>query len=423
MTRGDIYARHGGFNHRQSLVSMARSSGLFDTLEQQQQFTVDSNGLARRIAGLAIYNQVNTNTPILGALPEIDRTQDENINVDSDSPAATFRSVFNPPSTSGVAGGGSLPSRSSWDYRVVEARIKIISLAIDTDFIHDIESRLGHDTVGMEELIEVGEMFGERSLERDNIARGVDSQSTNTSTYANDDLMVMLDRVVSSAGEESSGGDFVDGTNYDTGQMDVYDITRSNTAASESNAQNWADAQVDHGSTTLRQLTADRINTLVDDQVNNSTAEYENLFMVTGRDTARVMSDFKESQWRADALTAPGREDVNEAQTRYGQNFTTRISHWEDIPLIVAPSVPGRSLSRLFSLDATPGRVPGGGNEALPKIGIENYRTPDVWMAGPDQDVHPLATGNIESEAAWAWYPEVICREFGAQAKLTEIEE
>lgn len=422
MTRADIFSRHGEYNYRSNLVSMASNAGLFETLEQQQQFTVNSTDLARRIAGLAIYNQVNINTPILGALPEIDRTGDENINVDSDSPAATFRAVFNPPSTSGVAGGGSVPSRVSWDYRVVEARIKIVSMAIDTDFIHEIENRLGHDTVGMEQLIETGEQYVQRSLERDNIARGVDSQSSNTPTYTNDDFMVMLDRVVASADEESSGGDFVDGTNYDGGQLDVYDIDRSDTGASGENAQNWADAQVDHGSGSLRQLTSDLLNDTIDSQVTNSTAEYENLVIITGRDTARVLSDLRESQFRADALQQPGREEVNDAETRFGLNFTSRISHWDGIPLVVAPSVPGQSLSRIFILDPTPGATPEG-DQALPKIGVENYRAPDVWMAGPDQDVHPLATGNIRSEAAWAWYPELICRDFGAQGKISEIKE
>ena len=423
MTRRDIYARHGGFNYRQNLVQMAKSSGLFETLEQQQQFTVNTTGLAQRIAGLAIYNQVNTKTPILGALPEIDRTQDETINVDSDSPAATFRATFNAPSTSGVAGGGSVPSRTSWDFRTVEARVKIVSMAIDSDFIHDIESRLGHDTVGFEQLMELGEMYAQRSLERDNVARGVDADSGNTPTYADDDLMVMLDRVISSAGEEASGGDFVDGSQYSAGQLNVYDIDRSDTGGGGSNESNWADSQVDHGSTTLRQLTSDLLNDTIDSLITGSTAAYENLILITGRDTARVLSDLRESQFRADALQAPGREDVNDAETRYGLNFSSRISHWDGIPLVVAPSVPGQSLSRIFILDPTPGDVPGEGNERLPKIGIENYRAPDVWLAGPDEDVNPLATGNIRSEAAWAWYPELVCRDFQSQGKITEIEE
>jgi hypothetical protein len=416
----DIYQRQGAFNHLNTLKSMADSGGLFDSLEAQQSFGTDSLGMANRIAGLAIYNQVNLNTPILGALPSIDRTGDETINVMSDSPAATFRAAFNPPSTSGVAGGGSLPSTSEWDFRTVEARPKIVTMGIDTDFIVDIENRLGHDTVGLEELLELGEQYVQRSLERDNVARGVDAGTTDQ--YADDDLMVMLDRVVSSAGEESSGGDAFDGTNYSDGDMDVYDVDRSATGADGSNESNWFDATVNHGSGTLRQLTSDLINDTIDTQVQDSSAEYENLVLITGRDTARVMSDLRESQFRADALAQPGREDVNDADTRFGVNFSSRISHWDGIPLVVAPSVPGQSLSRIFSIDPTPGQVSGDG-EALPKIGVENYRTPDAWRAGPDQPVNPIATGNVSQEAYWAYYPEIVCREPGAMMKISEIEE
>lgn len=408
----------GPWNHLNQMQSMA-GAAVFETLEQQQQFTTDTTDLARRIAGLAIYNQVNLNTPILGALPDIDRTGDESININSDSPAATFRAVFNPPSATGVAGGGAVPSRTSWDHRVAEARIKLVSMSIDNDFILEIENRLGHDAVGMETLLEQGEQFGQRSLERDFAAAGIESGDDD---YDTQDGLVQLDRVVSSASEESTGGDFVDGTVYTGGDMDVYDIDRSDTGASGSNAQNWADATVDSGDGTLRQLTADLINSQIDTQVNGSTAEYENLIIITGRDTARVMSDLRESQFRGDAMATPGREDVNDSQTRFGVEFNSRISHWDGIPVVVAPSVPGRSLSRIFILDPTPGITPDG-TDARPKIGIETYRTPDVWLAGPDQPANPLATGNIRPEAAWAWYPEIICRDFAAQGKITEIEE
>jgi hypothetical protein len=90
--------------------------------------------------------------------------------------------------------------------------------------------------------------------------------------------------------------------------------------------------------------------------------------------------------------------------------------------VLVAPSVPGQALSRIFVLDPTEGQVPGT-QETLPKIGLEHYRDPDAWTAGPDQDVNPLATGNISQEAAFAMYPEIVARDVSAQGKIIEIEE
>lgn len=413
----DVLARQGPYNHRNVIQQMASDAGIFDTLEQQAFSNTDA-GLANRIAGLAIYNNVNLATPIRGAMPSIDRSGDENINVDSDSPAATFRAAFNPPSVSGVAGGGSVPAAVDWDFRTVEARIKIVSMAIEGDFIHDIENALGHDTVGWSDLMELGQQYVDRSLERDTVARGVVSGGDD---YATDNLTVQLDRVISSEDEESNATD-VNGDAYAAGDMDVYDIDRTDTGAGGDNEANWADATVNNGGGTLRQLTADLVNDHIDTQVQDSTAEYENLIMITGRDTARVLSDLKESQFRYDGNAAPTRDGVNDAETRFGIDVSSRISHWDGIPIVVAPTVPGQDLSRIFTLDPTPGQTPGG-TEALPKIGLETYRAPDVWEAGPDKAVNPLATGNIAQEAAWGIYEEIVCRDFSSQGKISEISE
>lgn len=417
MTRADILQRHGSHNF---LNNTKRWGGdLFDTLAQQESFTTDTRGIANRVAGMALYNAVNMNAPMIGALPDIDRTGDEAIDLSQDSPAATFRGIFDPPSTTGVAGGGNVPDPQRWETRKVEARPKIISMAIEGGFIHDIESRLGHDTLDFDTLVDLAEQFVNRSLERDNVARAV---SSGGDSYANDDFVAQLDRVVASEDEETNATD-ASGTAYTAGDLSVYDIDRSDTGAQGAdNYLNWFDATVDHNSGALRQLTRDLINQHIDNQIQDSSAEYENLIIVTGRDTARVMSDLKDAQFHVDALQSPGREDVGDTESRYGLNVNTRISHWDTIPVVVAPSVPGQALSRIFVLDTTEGQVPGE-PEPLPKIGLEHYRDPDAWRAGPDQPVNPLATGQISQEAAFAMYPEVVARDVSAQGKIIEIEE
>ena len=417
MPRADIVQRHGTHNF---LANTKEWGGdVFETLAQQESFTADTRGVSRRIAGLALYNAVNMATPIIGALPDIDRTGDEDIDVMSSSSAATFRGIFNPPSADGVAGGGALPDPSRWDTRAVEARVKIISMAIEGDFIHDIESRLGHDSLDFDRLIEVAEGFVDRSLERDNVARAVQSGGN---SYADDDFVVQLDRVVASEDEEDNATD-ASGNAYTAGDLSVYDVDRNDTGTRDAdNYLNWFDATVDHNSGALRQLTRDLLNQHIDNQVQDSSAEHENLIIVTGRDTARVMSDLRDSQFRADALQTPGTESVGDAESRFGHNFNARISHWDGIPVVVAPSVPGQALSRIFVLDPTEARVEGS-DETLPKIGLEMYRSPDAWTAGPDQQTNPLATGKIAQEAAFAMYPEVAARDVKAQGKIIEIEE
>jgi hypothetical protein len=398
-------------------------SELFDNLEQQASFGTDTTGLVNDIAGLVLYNQVNMKNRLLGALPEVDRTGEESISP-GDTPAKSFRSIFNPPSITGVSGSGAVPSGVTADIRKVNADCRISSMAVESDLIVDIESRLGHDTVGLEELLDIMRDYMTRSVERDALARTVNATGGtggDTPQYGNDDLLLTIDRAIASEDEETNGVD-ANGDAFSDGDLDVYDIDRSDTGADGSNEANWADAYVDHNGGTLRQLTSDRINTFIDNYVQNGSAERENVFLATGYNTARVMSDLRESQFRADALQAPGREDVNDAESRLGANFNAQISHWDSMPVVVAETVPSDSLERIYAIDPTPAQT-GGDGDPKPKISIENYRTPDVWRAGADAPVNPLATGEFKNEALFAMYHELVVRDFSAMGKLRDVEE
>ena len=360
---------------------------------------------------------------IIGAIPEVDRTGEENINP-GETPAKTYRAIFNPPSVSGVSGGGSVPTAVTADIRKVSADVRISSMAIESDVIVDIESRLGHDTVRLEELVDIMRDYMVRSVERDALARTVNATggtAGDTPQYGSDDLLLTIDRAVASEDEETNGQD-ANGDAFSNGDLDVYDIDRSATGAGGDNEANWADAYVDHNNGTLRQLNADRINTWIDNYVQNGSAERGNFFLVTGYDSARVMSDLRDSQFRADALREATREDVNDAESRLGANFNAQISHWDGHPIIVAETVPSDSLGRIYAMDPSLAQV-GNDGEARPKISIENYRTPDVWRAGVDAPVNPLATGDFKNEALFAMYHELVVRDFSAMGKLRDIEE
>lgn len=403
-------------------VAQGMWSDLFDNLEQQATFGTDTAGIVNDIAGLVLYNQVNMNNRILGAIPEVDRTGEENINP-GDTPAKSFRSIFNPPSVSGVSGGGSIPNAVTADIRKVFADVRISSMAVESDLIVDIESRLGHDTVGLEDLLDIMRDYMTRSVERDALARTVNATGNtggDTPQYSNDDLLLTIDRAISSEDEETNGVD-ANGDAFTDGDLDVYNINRSDTGAGGDNEANWADAYVDHNSGTLRQLTSDRVNTFVDNYVQNGSAERENVILITGYNSARVMSDLRESQFRADALQAPSREEVNDAESRLGANFNAQISHWDGMPVIVAETVPSDSLERIYAIDPTPAQT--GEDQARPKIAVENYRAPDVWRAGADAPVNPLATGEFKNEALFAMYHELVVRDFSAMGKLRDVEE
>jgi len=399
-------------------------SDLFDNLEQQATLGTDTTGLVNDIAGLVLYNQVNMKNRMLGAIPEVDRTGEENISP-GDTPAKTFRAIFNPPSVSGVSGGGSVPTGVEPDVRKVSANVRISSMAVESDVIVDIESRLGHDSIGLEDLIDIMRDYMTRSVERDALARTVNATggtAGDTPQYSSDDLLLALDRAIASADEENNGQD-ANNDAFSDGDLDVYDIDRSATGADGDNEANWADAQVDHNNGTLRQLTRDRVNNWLDNLIQNGSAERGDVILITGYNTARVLSDLRDSQFRADALENPSRENVEDTESRLGHQFNAEISHWGSNPIIVPETVPSDNsgLERIYAIDPTLANV--GDGEARPKISIENYRTPDVWRAGVDAPVNPLATGQFKNEALFAMYHELVIRDFSSCGKLRDIEE
>lgn len=422
-----MIAPHAQYLYHQSFTPGGAARGMwddmFDALEQQATYGTGTTGLANDIAGLVLYNQVNMKNRILGALPEIDRTNEETISP-GDTPAKTFRAIFNPPSISGVSGGDSIPTAVTADVRRVAADVRISALGVESDLIVDIESRLGHDTVGLEDLIDIHQDYMTRSVERDALARSVNASggaAGDTPAYGSDTLLLPIDRAIASEDEETNGQDS-NGDAYSDGDLDVYDIDRSATGGGGSNEANWADAYVDHNDGTDRQLTRDLINTWLTNYFKNGSATRENALLITGFDTARIMSELRDSQFRADALREASREDVGDTESRMGVNFNAQISHWDGIPLLAAETVPSDSLSRIYAIDPTLAQVPGE-DTPKPKIGIENYRTPDVWRAGADQPVNPLATGEFKNEALFAMYHELVVRDFGAQGKLKDLQE
>lgn len=417
---GDVAYGHAmgrvasGFNWADAMDGMFGKGGLME----KASFTSGDASRNQTVFGQVLWQQANTATPLYGLLPKIPADNAPN-NINNPRPVS-YRAVFNPPSMSSPAEGGDWGTPVTFDTREVEAQPKHSTIRFENTLLQELFAEI-QDGVPFESLTQIGEEYFRREYETSGIARAV---GANNGGYSADDALVELDRVIASADEEANADDTT-GTAYVDGDLDIYDIDRSDTAADGSNEANWADAVVDHNSGADRQLTRDVMNGTIETLEDNGTRR-ENLVVFTGRDSARVLSELRDAQFRGDAGAAASRtmgdRGQDEGETRWGVEFNTQLSHWDGLPVVVGPNVPSDSLSRVFILDLTTQSDPTTGEEA-PKLGIETYIPMFTETAGLGEPTNTLALGSLNNQVGLGITHEVKCFRFNHQAKVRDLSE
>jgi len=394
---------YGGFDYKSAMAKFFADGGT--NVEQKAAFSSGDTGRSNDVFGAVLWNQVNTSAPAYGLLPKIDATGQGPGSIDDPRPQ-TFRVAYSPPSMSTPAEGGSYGSSVTFSSQQVKATPHHSQLKFEATIIQQIESRL-QDDVPLDQIESLMDEYWREEYEVSGIMRDLDGIG---STYSNDDAIVSLDRVVSSGDEESNV------SAISAGEADVYDkIDRS--------ADSWGDAVVEHNSGTDRQLTADLVNSTVESLVNNG-ASYEDLVIVTGSDTGRVLSELRESQVRYDGNSALDTETVNGQETRGGAASNKRFRDWDGIPIVEDHNCVSDTLSRIYMLDIGTMQNPDdSGPGSIPKIGVETYFGPIVERAGPGRETNTLATDNLADEVGFLHTHEVVCRRPSHQAKVRDLKE
>lgn len=406
-----------GFNWADQMDGLFGKSGLYE----KATFESGDQGRANNVFGEVLWQQANVQTPVFGLLPKVPAdTAPSNIN---DPRPITYRSAFQPPPMDSLPEGGSWGSPKVFETRQVEIQPKHSTIRFENTLLQDLYADI-QDNVPFDKLTTIGEEYFQRSFEREGLTRAVESSNASGSQYNADNALVQLDRVIASADEEANATD-VNGNAYADGDLDYGDIDRSDTGGGGSNEANWADAVVDHNDGTPRQLTRDVVNDTIDTLEDNGTRR-ENLIMLTGRNTARVLSDLRDSQFRGDFHQNADRQMTDrgqdEGQTRWGVPTNTQISHWDGIPVVPAPDIPSDSLDRIFLLDLTEMTDPDTG-DTMPKLGIETYIPMFTEVAGLGEQTNTLALGELKNQVGMGTTHEVKCIRFNHQAKIRDIEE
>jgi len=406
----------GGFDWASQMDKMYDTDGGL----YEKAFTSTDVGRTGRVFGQVLWQQANTKTPWYGMFPKM--TGEAPSDIASPRPM-NYRAVFNPPEMTSPAEGGQWGDPVEFSSREVEIQPHHSTMRFEGTVLQDLFAQI-QDNVPFENLTEIGEEYFQRELETGGIARPVMSSTDSGTQYQDTDVLTMIDRVVASADEEANATD-PNGTELADGDLDVYNIDRSDTGASGDNEGNWADSEVNHNGGTLRQLTLSIVDETIEalEQAGTGT---DNLVMFTGTDTARVISELNGDKFRADALAEAMQQTVqrgtDEATTQTGHGWDDRLNSYRDIPIVPGPNAPSDGLSRIYLLDMTEMQDPVTG-ENIPKFGIEQYIPMTVETAGLGQQTNTLALGELVQQHGVLMTQEPRCNRFNHQGKIRDLEE
>ena len=372
-----------------------------DDVEQKAQYDSSVSGAVNAIFGATLYKQYNDENNFVAALPVIDRSAERNL---QNPTAKAFRAAHSPVPLQTHPEGDTIPDGETFSVEQVELDIKRSETVLEVSDVQQI-LRAIEDAVGLEEFLDIQEDMLDLAVDRDALAApALESDSA----YSDVDEPTPLDRAIASSDEEATATD-ANGTAYTDGALDYGSIDRS--------ADTWADSYVDHNSGTLRQLTKDLMDDFIDAYIDHGSAREEDVVILTGRKTARVLSEIQKGDNTVRiTYDDEGRDQVNDAETVPGVAGTSRIRTYDGIPIVANQNAPADSLERIYAIDTST-------INGVPKIGIEQYAEPYTETAGRGQQQGYISQGEYREKALFLLNHELIVRDFGAMGKLLGIEE
>jgi hypothetical protein len=403
-TSYDAYNQHNwrNFFGRTSLADVSVSDDEWDGILQKAQYDTGMATTVNKVFGAVLYAQYNDENQFYAAMPQVDRF---NQNLNQDPKATAFRAAHSPVPLQTHSEGASIPSPENFSVEEFNVEVKRSETVLEVSDLQQIRSAID-DSVGLEEFMD--EQMDQLNLAIDRDALAAPALEAD-SDYSAVDEITPLDRVIASSDEEGNVDD-ANGNAFTDGALDYGTIDRS--------TDTWADSYVDYNATD-RSLTVDLMNSFIDGLTDFGSAMEENLVLLTGRDTATILSELQADNTSATNIYFDGtdfdREDINDAYTSMGLPGTTRFRHYRGIPIVPNQTVPSDSISRIYALDLST-------INGQPKIAIENYAEPYTETAGRGQEQGYIAQGQYTEQALMLLNHEVVVRDFGAHGKLRDLQ-
>lgn len=379
----------------------------FDDILQKAQYNTSMSGAVNAVFTAALYAQYNDEHNFYAAIPQVDRSGAASLDAGVAN-AKAFRAAHDPVDLQTHSEGGEVSDGETYEVEAVEYDIKRSETVLEVSDVQQIEAMIS-DSVGLEEFWELQEEQLDLAVDRDGLA---DSVTADGDSYEDTDTITPLDRAIASSDEEDESTD-VNGDPLSAGDLDYGTIDRSD--------DTWADSFVDYDADgSLRQLNKTLVDEFIDGLVESSSAQYEDLAILTGYDSARVLSDIQQDEGTHIHFdgTAGGRDDIEDAQTVPGLAGTTRFRHYEGMPIVANQTAPADTggLSRVYVIDR-------GDIRGEPKISVAQYAEPYFERSGRNQTQGYLAQGEYADKALFLLNHELEIRDFSSMGKLTHLEE
>jgi len=416
---------HGMISHSYTPRDLLEEQGMLDravealnAVSQEAAYTTGDAALVNDLFGAALYVQTNLESNGYGLLPKVDRS---GANVTAEQPLPlTFRAAHSPPALQSTGEGASLPDPRDYETEEVSAGIKQSEAVIKQSHLQQVRAEI-LDGVPFNELTVVDELYQELAIDRDGVMAPV---SAGNGGYGSRTKITELDRIIASGDEEQNAQD-VDNADYTDGDLDIYDIDRS--------TDSWADAFVDFTSNgSVRQLTEPLMDEFLANYFDFGSASREDVAILTGRDTARVLSQLQQDS--TDGVQAVvnydpddiGRDGIEDAETVMGLPTMTKSRHYKGIPIVPSQHAPADSLSRIYMIPTDEIAVPLPNGETLTRarIAVEELSQPHYEQLTDDrpQDAPYLSQGEKKNAAYYLMDHEITCVDFSATGKLRDIE-
>jgi len=407
---GDIASRQQSFGPTATLDAMGTldaAKEAMQAIEQEAEYQLSDAGINNDLFGAALYVQTNLESNFYGALPKMD-VSGANATAEQHLPL-TFRAAHGPPALQTHSPGGSIPSGRTFEIDEVSADIKRSIAVVEQEDVQQLRAEL-LDGVPLDELTRVDELYQDLAIDRDAVAAGVPaSGGQGNQGYASRDKVTELDRVIAS-GDEETNADSVNGNAFQDGDLDIYDLDRS--------TDSFADAFVDFNSSN-RQLTEDLMDGFLSGLFDFGAISREDAVILTGRDTADVLSDLDDDKRIVYDPSNGGRESVNDAETTHGIPGTGRLREYKGIPVVDNQNAPAHGpLSSIYVIPTDTMTVNG---QEVPRICVEEYATPYVETAGRGETQGFLSQGEFRNKVLYKMDHEIVARDFSSLGKLRDI--
>lgn len=219
-----------------------------------------------------------------------------------------------------------------------------------------------------------------------------------------------VDRVVGSYAEINNCKENDESTPYTANDLDIYSQDRDAGAT-------WADAYVNHNSSTVRSLLDSHLQSLVQNTLTNG-ANYEGQTFLTGYDTWSTINQLYDTQVRYNVIgTATIQPGVNGIKTLPGREMGTQVATLFGKPVIQSKNTVQDTggISRIYLLDTS---NPEGFD--LPRLCLRIAKPTQYFEAGMNQG-NPFSVNVFGTKGMFRTMGELTCTFFAAQGKIRDL--